>query len=56
VGARGVFEYVTRPCVATVVTGTRPDGTVHSGGLVVSIADDLDAPPPEQQGHAVPRG
>lgn len=33
----GVFEYVTRPRVATVVTGTRPDGSTYSDGLPANV-------------------
>lgn len=35
--ALGVFEYVTHPRVATVVTGTRPDGTTYSDGLPANL-------------------
>lgn len=31
--ARGVFEYVARPRISTVVTGTRPDRSTYSEGL-----------------------
>jgi adenine-specific DNA-methyltransferase len=33
----GVFEYVTRPRISTVVTGTRPDGSTYSGGLEANV-------------------
>lgn len=33
----GVFDYVTRPRVSTVVTGTRPDGTIYSDGLKANV-------------------
>ncbi|GAB2734054.1 site-specific DNA-methyltransferase [Nocardioides pakistanensis] len=35
--ARGVFEYVTRPRISTVVTGTRPDGSRYSEGLEANV-------------------
>jgi adenine-specific DNA-methyltransferase len=35
--ARGVFEYVCRPRISTVVTGTRPDGSVFSDGLSANV-------------------
>jgi len=35
--ARGVFEYVTRPRITTVVTGTRPDGSTYSDGLAANV-------------------
>lgn len=35
--ALGVFEYVTRPRISTVVTGTRPDGTTYSDGLAANV-------------------
>lgn len=35
--ALGVFEYVTRPRISTVVTGTRPDGSTYSGGLAANV-------------------
>ena len=31
--ARGVYEYVARPRLSTVVTGARPDGSAYSAGL-----------------------
>jgi len=31
--ARGVYEYVARPRIETVATGTRPDGSTYSDGL-----------------------
>jgi adenine-specific DNA-methyltransferase len=34
---RGVFEYVTRPRLSTVVTGKRPDDSVYSDGLPENI-------------------
>jgi adenine-specific DNA-methyltransferase len=33
----GVFEYVTRPRISTVVTGTRPDGSIYSDGLAANV-------------------
>ncbi len=36
-GARGVYEYVTKPRVETVVTGTRPDGSTYSDGLKQNV-------------------
>jgi len=33
----GVFEYVTRPRITTVVTGKRPDGSVYSDGLSANV-------------------
>jgi adenine-specific DNA-methyltransferase len=33
----GVFEYVTRPRVSTVVTGKRPDGSVYSEGIEANV-------------------
>lgn len=33
----GVFESVTRPRIATVVTGKRPNGSTYSDGLAVNI-------------------
>ncbi|WP_460833713.1 site-specific DNA-methyltransferase [Nocardioides hungaricus] len=33
----GVFEYVTRPRITTVVTGKRPDGSVYSDGLAANV-------------------
>ncbi|GAB2455238.1 hypothetical protein GCM10027062_39540 [Nocardioides hungaricus] len=35
--ALGVFEYVTRPRISTVVTGTRPDGSTYSEGLSANV-------------------
>lgn len=35
--AKGVFEYVTRPRITTVVTGKRPDGSVYSDGLAANV-------------------
>jgi adenine-specific DNA-methyltransferase len=35
--ALGVFEYVTRPRISTVVTGTRPDGSPYSEGLSANV-------------------
>lgn len=35
--ARGVFEYVARPRIGTVVTGTRPDGSAYSEGLEQNV-------------------
>ena len=35
--ALGVFEYVTRPRISTVVTGTRPDGSAYSDGLSANV-------------------
>jgi adenine-specific DNA-methyltransferase len=35
--ALGVFEYVTRPRISTVVTGTRPDGSTYSDGLSANV-------------------
>jgi adenine-specific DNA-methyltransferase len=34
---RGVFEYVARPRISTVVTGTRPDGSTYSDGLEQNV-------------------
>jgi adenine-specific DNA-methyltransferase len=36
-GAKGVFEYVCRPRISTVVTGTRPDGSKYSDGLAANV-------------------
>lgn len=33
----GVFQYVTRPRISTVVTGTRPDGSTYSNGLPANV-------------------
>ncbi|MFG3645100.1 site-specific DNA-methyltransferase [Micromonospora sp. NPDC047762] len=33
----GVFQYVTRPRIGTVVTGTRPDGSKYSEGLPANV-------------------
>lgn len=35
--ARGVFERVCRPRISTIVTGTRPDGSVYSDGLSANV-------------------
>lgn len=35
--AKGVFEYVTRPRLSTVVRGRRPDGSAYSDGLAGNI-------------------
>lgn len=35
--ASGVFEYVCRPRVSTVVTGKRPDGSTYSDGLLTNV-------------------
>jgi adenine-specific DNA-methyltransferase len=35
--AWGVFEYVTRPRISTVVTGNRPDGSGYSDGLAANV-------------------
>ncbi|CPT81086.1 adenine specific DNA methylase Mod [Mycobacteroides abscessus] len=35
--ARGVFEYVCRPRISTVVTGKRPDGSVYSDGFAANV-------------------
>ena len=35
--AVGVFEYVTRPRISTVVTGARPDGSTYSDGLSANV-------------------
>ena len=35
--ALGVFEYVTRPRISTVVTGERPDGSTYSDGLAANV-------------------
>jgi adenine-specific DNA-methyltransferase len=35
--AMGVFEYVTRPRISTVVTGKRPDGSTYSDGLAANV-------------------
>jgi adenine-specific DNA-methyltransferase len=34
---QGVFEYVTRPRISTVVTGKRPDGSAYSDGLPANV-------------------
>ncbi|MEV0597553.1 site-specific DNA-methyltransferase [Nonomuraea cavernae] len=34
---KGVFEYVCRPRISTVVTGTRPDGSKYSDGLAANV-------------------
>lgn len=35
--AKGVFEYVTKPRLETVVTGIRPNGTTYSDGMSENI-------------------
>ncbi|MDP3950094.1 site-specific DNA-methyltransferase [Microbacterium sp.] len=35
--SRGVFEYVCRPRIHTVVTGTREDGSTYSDGLAANV-------------------
>jgi len=35
--AMGVFEYVTRPRISTVVTGRRPDGSTYYAGLAANV-------------------
>nr|WP_241730565.1 site-specific DNA-methyltransferase [Dietzia cercidiphylli] len=35
--ASGVFEYVCRPRISTVVTGKRPDGSKYSDGLLANV-------------------
>lgn len=35
--ASGVFEYVCRPRISTVVTGKRPDGSTYSDGLLTNV-------------------
>jgi adenine-specific DNA-methyltransferase len=35
--ARGVFEYVCRPRISTVVQGVRPDGSRYSDGLPANV-------------------
>lgn len=35
--SRGVFEYVCRPRISTVVTGERPDGSTYSDGLPANV-------------------
>lgn len=35
--ASGVFEYVCRPRVSTVVTGKSPDGSLYSDGLLANV-------------------
>lgn len=35
--SRGVFEYVCRPRISTVVTGNRPDGSTYSDGLSANV-------------------
>lgn len=35
--ARGIFEYVCRPRISTVVTGERPDGSAYSQGLPANV-------------------
>lgn len=35
--AKGVFEYVCRPRVSTVVTGKRPDGSEYSDGIAANV-------------------
>lgn len=34
---RGVFEYVTRPRISTIVTGRRPDGSTYSDGMAANV-------------------
>lgn len=34
---QGIFEHVTRPRIETLVTGTRPDGSVYSDGLEENV-------------------
>lgn len=34
---RGVFQYVCRPRISTVVTGERPDGSAYSNGLPANV-------------------
>ena len=36
--SKGVFEYVTRPRIATVVTGTREDDSKYSAGIAANVA------------------
>jgi adenine-specific DNA-methyltransferase len=36
--ARGVYEYVAKPRLSTVLTGTRPDGSTYSEGLHQNLA------------------
>ncbi len=35
--ALGVFEYVTRPRISTVVTGKRPDSSTYSDGVAANV-------------------
>lgn len=35
--SQGVFEYVTRPRISTVVTGKRPDGSAYSDSLPANV-------------------
>lgn len=35
--AAGVYEYVTRPRISTVVSGVRPDGSTYSDGLSANV-------------------
>lgn len=35
---RGVFEYVTRPRISTVVKGTRTDGSKYSDGIAANVS------------------
>ncbi|WP_153505898.1 site-specific DNA-methyltransferase [Cumulibacter manganitolerans] len=35
--AKGVFEYVCRPRLSTVVTGVRQDGSIYSHGLAANV-------------------
>ncbi|MFW0797648.1 site-specific DNA-methyltransferase [Gordonia sp. CPCC 205515] len=35
--SRGVFQYVCRPRISTVVTGERPDGSSYSDGLPANV-------------------
>ncbi len=34
---KGIFEYVTRPRISTVVSGKRPDGSSYSEGLAANV-------------------
>lgn len=35
--AKGVYQYVTRPRIETIVTGQRPDGSTYSDGLSANV-------------------
>lgn len=35
--AKGVYEYVTKPRIETVATGTRPDGSTYSEGMEQNV-------------------